>query len=100
MSQLQPDERLWRTARKRAAFKRHLTSYILVNLFLWAIWWFTTESRGIYTGPIPWPVWSTLGWGLGIAFNYFDAYGAPDKQSAIEREYDKLKSELDKKART
>ena len=47
---------------------------------------------GIFTGPIPWPIWPTLGWGLGVAFNYFDAYSSPDKQSAIEREYEKLKS--------
>ena len=87
------DERLWKIARKRAAFKRHLTVYVVVNLFLWAIWWFSTESRGIYTGPIPWPLWSSLGWGLGLAFNYLDAYGAADKQSAIEKEYEKLKAE-------
>jgi hypothetical protein len=87
------DERLWKIARKRATFKRHLTIYIVINLFLWAIWWFSTESRGIYTGPIPWPLWSSLGWGLGLAFNYLDAYGSPDKQSAIEKEYEKLKAE-------
>ncbi|MES2648440.1 MAG: 2TM domain-containing protein [Bacteroidota bacterium] len=87
------DERLWKVARKRAAFKRHLSIYFLVNLFLWAIWWFTTESRAIFTGSIPWPLWTTLGWGLGLAFNYLDAYGAADKESAIEKEYEKLKAE-------
>jgi len=97
MTQPDQDEKLWKLAKKRAGFKKHLTTYILVNLFLWAIWWFTTESRGIYTGPVPWPAWSTLGWGLGLAFNYFDAYGPVDKQSAIEKEYEKLKTENERK---
>jgi hypothetical protein len=87
------DERLWKVAKKRAEFKRHLTSYVLVNLFLWGIWWFTTGKFGIPTGPVPWPAWVTLGWGLGLGFNYFDAYGDIDKQSAIEREFEKLKRE-------
>lgn len=87
------DERLWRMAKRRADFKKHLTSYVLVNLFLWGLWWFTTGQYDIPTGPVPWPAWVTLGWGLGLAFNYFEAYGDGDKQSAIEREYEKLKRE-------
>jgi hypothetical protein len=92
-----PEESLWRIARRRAAFKRHLTAYVLINLFLWAVWWFTTESRGINTGPIPWPIWSTLGWGLGLAFNYFAAYGDLNGPGSVEREYHKLKEEQEKK---
>ena len=96
MSQLPPDERLWKIARKRASFKKHFTSYFLVILFLWAIWWFTTERRHIYTGAVPWPVWPMLAWGLAIAFNYFDAYGSPDRQSAVEKEFEKLKAERER----
>lgn len=92
MEQQSPDERLWKIAKKRAAFKQHLSTYVLVNLFLWAIWWFTSGQHG-YNRGMPWPVWPMLGWGLGLGFNYFDAYGSADKQSAIEREYDKLKRE-------
>lgn len=87
------DDQLWRLAKKRAGFKKHFAVYTLVNLFLWAIWWITSGSRGISTGPVAWPVWPLLGWGLGLAFNYFDAYGSADKKSAIEEEFEKLKKQ-------
>lgn len=91
MEQQQRDERLWRMAKKRAGFKKHLTSYVVVNLFLWGIWWFTLGQYGVSTGPVAWPAWVTLGWGLGLAFNYFDAYGDGDLLSTTEKEYQKLK---------
>ena len=42
------------------SFKLHLTVYLLVNLFLIGIW---AASGGGYF----WPVWSLLGWGIGVA---------------------------------
>jgi hypothetical protein len=89
------DERLWKIAKKRAAFKQHLSIYVLVNLFLWGIWWFTQGHDGSTHG-VPWPAWTTLGWGLGLGFNYFSAYGSPDKQTAVEQEYEKLLREQGK----
>jgi hypothetical protein len=89
----QVDERLWRMAKKRANFKKSLTVYILVNLLLWAIWWITQGQNGIGSWAAAWPIWPTLGWGLGIAFQYFDAYGDGDKQTSIEREYERLKQQ-------
>lgn len=83
------DERLWRLARRRAAFKRHLYIYLVINAFLWAIWWFTTGHRN---GSYPWPVWAMLGWGVGLGFQYFDAYSGNKQDMAIE-EFKKLKKE-------
>jgi hypothetical protein len=82
------DPKLWEIARKRAGFKSHLTSYIIVNAFLWAIWFFTNNKNE--EGSWPWPVWSTLGWGVGLAFHFFGAYVFPEANST-EREYDRLK---------
>ena len=87
----QVDEKLWRIAKKRADFKRHLTTYVLVNGFLWLIWWFTIGRHNFNAG-LPWPVWPMLGWGLGLGFQYANAYsGSADKHNAIEQEYEKLK---------
>jgi eukaryotic-like serine/threonine-protein kinase len=47
------------------SFKTHLTLYLLVNAFLIGIW---AASGGGYF----WPIWSILGWGIGLA-----AHGAP-----------------------
>jgi hypothetical protein len=81
------DQQLWQLAHKRASFKRHLATYIIVNGFLWILWAFTgahnDESR------IPWPAWSSLGWGIGLLSHYVSAYVAT-KENSVEKEYDKL----------
>ncbi|MDZ4757898.1 MAG: 2TM domain-containing protein [Bacteroidota bacterium] len=85
------DEHLWKLALKRANFKKHLFTYIIVNGFLWALWFMigksepTVEGGGLH---FPWPIWTTLGWGIGVFFNYRDAYS--DTTNAAEKEYQKL----------
>ena len=84
-NQQQRDETLWQVARKRAAFKASFSAYVVVNLALVAIWYFTS-GPGTYF----WPIWPTLGWGIGIAFQYAGAYHTTRMFSA-EEEYEKLK---------
>ena len=81
---------LWKQAKKRVDFKRHLRTYIIINGVLWGIWLFTGMETD-HDEFVPWPVWPTLGWGIGIVFNYFNAYHS-HKAEAVEREYEKLKS--------
>ena len=89
----QRDQRLWLMAKQRAAFKRNLFGYIVVNLFLWAIWWFTQGEEYLEDRQgIPWPLWVMLGWGLGLAFHYFRAYQGT-KHDLTEQEYQKLKQQ-------
>jgi hypothetical protein len=82
------DPRLWELARKRVGFKSNLASYVTVNLFLWILWFITTGPSD--RSGWPWPIWSTLGWGIGIVFHYLETYVFP-KANAVEREYEKLK---------
>ena len=91
MSEQQKDDRLWRTAQRRAEFKKSVFSYIIVNTFLWSVWWFTTGRQSGFNG-YPWPIWVMLGWGLGLGMQYFKAYNG-DKDSLTEQEYEKLKKE-------
>lgn len=85
------DERLWRIARKRAEFRKSLYSYVVVNLFMWLIWWFTSGRITGLTGT-PWPVWVMLGMGFSIALKYFDAYKG-SKSDLTDEEYDRIKRE-------
>ena len=89
-----PDEKedqLWRMARKRADFKKNLFSYLIICTFLWVVWWFTIGRISGRHG-YPWPVWVMLGWGIGLAFQYFSAYNGSRKDLA-QQEYEKLKKE-------
>ena len=83
------DRQLYKIARKRVEFRNHLVSYIIVNTFLWCIWFFGNDHES--HGMVPWPVWSTLGWGVGLAFSYYKAYYGTSI-NAIDKEYEKLRN--------
>ncbi len=85
------DPVLWEIARKRAGFKSHAITYVIINLFLWCVWYLTVGRYGGATGHYPWPMWTTLGWGIGLAFHFAGAYIFP-KSNSIENEYEKLKN--------
>lgn len=94
MSTLTPegkDEALWEIAKKRASFRTHLTTYVIINAFLWAVWFFSGNADRDYRHWLPWPIWTTLGWGVGIAFHFASAYIFP-KSNLVEKEYQKLKN--------
>jgi len=83
------DPVLWKMAYKRASFKKHLASYLMVNTFLWALWYCTYNSHGVnFQNNIPWPIWTTLGWGIGIVGHFSKAYIITT--NTTEREYQKL----------
>lgn len=87
------DEQLWRIAKKRAGFKKQLASYIIVNGFLWTMWYCTqghTDFDEVNQYNFPWPIWCTLGWGIGLAFSYYGAYHS-DKETDTMKEYQRLK---------
>lgn len=81
------DQQLWIVAKKRASFKISAFSYLTVNCMLVAIWGFTSGPGSYF-----WPIWPMLGWGIGLATQYFSAYHGTDIFSA-QKEYEKLKKQ-------
>lgn len=59
--------------KKRRDFKAHLLVYVLVNGVIWATWLVIglTSGGGNWW---PWPIFPTLGWGIGLALNAWDVY--------------------------
>ena len=56
------DRKLWVLAKKRVRFKKHLATYIIINAFLWALWWITDGHRREELNLMEaWPVWCSLG---------------------------------------
>jgi len=84
----QREQELWNLAKKRVGFKRHLATYIIINSFLWALWYFTDHNEEGYG--VPWPIFPMLGWGIGLMFNFLGAY-VFTKHDSVQKEYDKLK---------
>lgn len=82
------DRQLWKIAKKRVGFRRHLATYVVINGMFWLIWMFSKDEHG---EKFPWPVWPMLGWGIGLTFSYLDAY-VFSKSDAVEKEYEKLKN--------
>ena len=82
------DPQLWEIAKRRASFKGHLLTYITVNAFLWTFWLFSGRQYDSQYG-FPWPIFPTVGWGIGIVMHYIGAYIHP-RSGSVEREYEKL----------
>jgi hypothetical protein len=83
----QKDEQLWQTAKARVAFRWSFLSYLIINAFLVAVWYFSSGPGSYF-----WPVWSIMGWGIGVAFHYFRAYHG-NGLGAAQQEYEKLKNQ-------
>ncbi|MGC5287701.1 2TM domain-containing protein [Micromonospora sp. DT231] len=47
----------------RWGLRIHLLSYVIGNLAQIVVWWFATPDHFF------WPLWSILGWGVGLAFH-------------------------------
>lgn len=77
------NEHLWRVAQMRARFKNGAISYLIVNIFLIGIWYFTSGPRNFF-----WPMFPLIFWGIGLLFNYYYAYY--DNGRLVEKEYEKL----------
>lgn len=77
------EEQLKDVAQKRVDFKHHLAIYIVVIAFLWVIW-------AVSSGGYMWPVWPTVGWGIGIFFHYVGVFN-PFVLFSVDKEIEKLR---------
>src|SRR5256884_3932730 len=76
-------------AEARYGFRWHLAIYIIVNLGLVAIWYYTGAG-------FPWPIFPILFWGLGVLGHYWGAYHTSGG-GWIERETQKILLEEEEK---
>ena len=75
----------------REDFRIHFLVYVLVNLLLWAIWYVTARDDG----GIPWPLFASLGWGIGLVANWWTVYGVDDvrREAEIQKEIRRLRGD-------
>ncbi|WP_210516677.1 2TM domain-containing protein [Hymenobacter terricola] len=90
MEPLKRDPYLWQKAKARTRFQSHLVTYVVVNCGLWVLWAFTDRQ---HDGGIPWPIWSTVFWGIGLVMSGIGAYGGFNREQRTQREYERLMRE-------
>jgi uncharacterized membrane protein len=77
-----------RRLEKKREFRGHLLAYAMVNALLWAIWGVVFAVSGAW---FPWPLFALFGWGIGLAFHAWDAFGRlPFSEEEVQREQARL----------
>jgi hypothetical protein len=84
------DEEIAKMAKQRVGFKVHAMAYVAVNLFLAAVWFLNADSHrpsfADDSGSYYWPIWTHLGWGLGLAIHGFMTVGPGQGMQAREEQ--------------
>lgn len=71
--------------KRKAEFRTHLITYLLVNGMLVVIWAMT--SGGFF-----WPIFPMLGWGVGLSIHAYEAYARQrPSEDRITQEMDRLR---------
>lgn len=83
---MEHDPIIYKKAKKRVAFKTHLTIYLLANILFWLLWIFVSYGKDDFI--LPWAVLPTLGWGVAVVFHYL--YAFKWNANLVEKEYEKL----------
>jgi hypothetical protein len=71
-----------KSLKKKREFVNSAISFVIVNLGLIAVWFFTTPTGHF------WPMWVLFGWGIGLGFQYVDAYVRPMAKPITDAEID------------
>jgi serine/threonine protein kinase len=87
--------------KKREELRGHIISYVMVNLMLWGIWAFNAGFPANFEGfdgGMPWPLWVTLGWGIGLIANILEyngkyGSGAAKREAEIQAEIDRAREQ-------
>lgn len=69
----------------RRGLQAHILVYALANLTQIVVWWAYTPEQFF------WPLWSVLGWGIGLVFHVWGVYaGSQLDEARIEREMNRI----------
>lgn len=82
-------EQALRTLKKRRDLHTHAFIYATINLVVWGVWTVIGAMSGSWW---PWPLFMTLGWGVGLVANAWDVYvRRPITEAELRHEMDRLR---------
>jgi hypothetical protein len=55
--------------KEKRGFYIHFVIYIIVNIGIYAQWWYITDGVGF-----AWPITTTIGWGIGIIAHFIAVF--------------------------
>jgi len=93
MAMKMTEEQIYELAKKRVEEKRgffsHLAAYVVVNIGLFLIWYFTPH------GGVPWFLFPLGGWGIGLVFHFLGVFvfNSMGGQKAIEKEAARIRDQ-------
>ena len=65
-------------------------SFVVINAVLWAIWAITSGES--HAGGVPWPLWVTGFWGVGVVLHAWNVYGErPISNREVEDEMNRIR---------
>ena len=79
-----------RSLRRKRDFRGHIVAFLIVLGAFWVVWAVMAVQLDAW---FPWPVFPTVGWGIGLALHAWSVYGPaipPDDQESIQREERRL----------
>jgi hypothetical protein len=81
-------ERAEARVQAKEAFSIHLVVFVAVNALLWGIWAYNGANL-----TAPWPIFVTLGWGIGLVAHWWTVYAQSDERhdAAVEKEMRRLR---------
>jgi hypothetical protein len=74
-----------RRIKAKNGFKIHVFIYLAVNAMLVAVWASTQGYVWFF-----WPIFSIVGWGVGVVANWYEVYHGDVTEEQIQREMRKL----------
>ena len=82
-------EQAMETLKKRRDLHTHAFAYLVINALVWGVWVIIGVSSDSW---FPWPLWVTLGWGIGLVFNAWDVYvRRPITETEVRQEMEHLR---------
>jgi 2TM domain len=66
-------ERVERRVKRRYKFYRDLAAFASTNVLLWGIYLISNGGR---SSGVPWPLWVTFFWGIGIVREAWEIFGS------------------------